>query len=185
MPPKRRVPPKTGPKKLQAIPVVLDAEAQEQLRNELEWTISQLQLKIQNAKKQEQVDKWDKVITTLSTDLRVSVSFNNPYHLGSENTPVPKKRILMRQYFPNYRALMEKDLLNWEKETVRMEADANFSSSSTKRGHVVNSRRKSESKSDSAVAESIEKLSLADSGEPFKWQTTNESFSFNFTLPPP
>lgn len=169
MPPKRRVPPKTGPKKLQPIPVVLDAEAQEQLRNELEWTISQLQLKIQNAKKQEQVDKWDKVITTLS----------------SENTPVPKKRILMRQYFPNYRALMEKDLLNWEKETVRMEADANFSSSSTKRGHVVNSRRKSESKSDSAVAESIEKLSLADSGEPFKWQTTNESFSFNFTLPPP
>ena len=32
--------------------------------------------------------------------------------LGSDSTPVPKKRALMRQYFPDYRNLMEKDLKN-------------------------------------------------------------------------
>jgi len=65
MPPKRRVPPKGGPKKV--VPeVVLDSEAKEQLRAELDWTISQLQMNMQKAKRQEQAEKFAKVITTLS-----------------------------------------------------------------------------------------------------------------------
>ena len=63
MPPKRRV---AGKGKKGPPVVELDDCAKEQLRAELDWTVVQLQLNIQNSRKREEVDKLNKVVISLS-----------------------------------------------------------------------------------------------------------------------
>lgn len=73
MPPKRRVPSKGANK---APPrVELDEDAKDQLKNELDWVTTQLQLNIQKAAKQEQVEKLLKVINTLSKFLKIIINW--------------------------------------------------------------------------------------------------------------
>ena len=89
---------------------------------------------------------------------------------------MPKKRALMRQYFPDYRNLIKKDLEKWESETARMEKDANFANGTSK-GFSINIRKKNQ---EASIEESVKDLKIKE--DDFKWQDSNESFSFNFKL---
>ena len=82
----------------------------------------------------------------------------------------------MRQYFPDYRALMEKDRKLWEKETERMERDAEFSSKTKQQGRVVNHRVKGD------LSGEFGALKMSDSDSVFKWKSAESAFSFNFEI---
>ena len=82
----------------------------------------------------------------------------------------------MRQYFPDYRNLIKKDLEKWESETARMEKDTNFANGTSK-GFSINIRKKNQ---EASIEESVKDLKIKE--DDFKWQDSNESFSFNFKL---
>ena len=83
----------------------------------------------------------------------------------------------MRQYFPDYRNLMKKDLEKWESETARMEKDANFADGTVK-GFSINIRKKNQ---EPRLEDSVKDMKLSEE-KSFKWKDSNESFSFNFNL---
>ena len=93
----------------------------------------------------------------------------------------------MKQEFPDYKALMKKDLAKWEKETETMANGADFSINinAAKESQVIRkSRRGQES---STALTKMEKLSLTDDEKNneengFSWTTSNTPFSFNFNV---
>lgn len=109
------------------------------------------------------------------------------YFLGSTKTSVPKKRVIMKQEFPDYKNLMKKDLAKWEKETENLanEADFSININAAKGSQVIRKSRRSQEPS--SALPKIENLSVnedekSNEEKDFSWKTSNNSFSFNFNV---
>jgi hypothetical protein len=100
---------------------------------------------------------------------------------------VPKKRVIMKQEFPDYKNLMKKDLAKWEKETENLanEADFSININAAKGSQVI--RKSCRSQEPSSALPKIENLSVnedekSNEEKDFSWKTSNNSFSFNFNV---
>ena len=93
----------------------------------------------------------------------------------------------MKQEFPDYKNLMQKDLAKWEKETVKLadEAEIKININAAIGSQVIRKSRRSQEPS--STVPKIQSLSVTEDVESkekqdFTWKTTDNSFSFNFKV---